>query len=179
MKLNFSRCALGWLYIVIIKLISHVNRSVSLKSRDHKFCLTPMVRSMFKHYSVCCSDRFANSTVQRSLKVTGCLMVVPRPPPFRRQTSKPTLVNKTNLVHNLLLVCLWIVNQLDAVIFSNIFICLSLSTCFGHYVLIIRRDPIALTQLLYLSFRFSCVSCEHCGFTHSHKLCHSSRLTQC
>jgi hypothetical protein len=29
-------------------------------------------------------------------------------------------------------VSLWIVNQLDALIFSNIFICLSLSTCFGH-----------------------------------------------
>jgi hypothetical protein len=51
--------------------------------------------------------------------------------------------------------------QLDALNFSNIFICLSLSTCFGHYVPIIRRDPIALTQLLYLSFRFSCVPCEH------------------
>jgi hypothetical protein len=58
-------------------------------------------------------------------------------------------------------VSLWIVNQLDALIFSNIFICLPLSTCFGHYVPIIRRDPIALTQLLYLSFRFSCVSYEH------------------
>jgi hypothetical protein len=43
-------------------------------------------------------------------------------------------------------VSLWIVNQLDALNFSNIFICLSLSTCFGHYVPIIRRDPIALTQ---------------------------------
>jgi hypothetical protein len=67
-------------------------------------------------------------------------------------------------------VSLWIVNQLDALIFSNIFICRSLSTCFGHYVPIIRRDPIALTQLLYLSFRFSCVSSENCGwtqFTHS------------
>jgi hypothetical protein len=31
-------------------------------------------------------------------------------------------------------------NQLDALNFSNIFICLSLSTCFGHYVPIIRRD---------------------------------------
>jgi hypothetical protein len=58
---------------------------------------------------------------------------------------------------------LWMINQLDALIFSNIFICLPLSTCFGHYVPIIRRDPIALTQLLYLSFRFSCVSCEHCS----------------
>jgi hypothetical protein len=47
---------------------------------------------------------------------------------------------------------LWIVNQLEALIFSNIFICLSLSTCFGHYVPIIRRDPITLTQLLYLSY---------------------------
>jgi hypothetical protein len=52
-------------------------------------------------------------------------------------------------------------NQLDALNFSNIFICLSLFTCFEHYVPIIRRDPIALTQLLYLSFRFSCVPCEH------------------
>jgi hypothetical protein len=45
--------------------------------------------------------------------------------------------------------------QLDALNFSNIFICLSLSTCFGHYVPIIRRDPIALTQLLFLSFRLA------------------------
>jgi hypothetical protein len=52
-------------------------------------------------------------------------------------------------------------NQLDALNFSNIFICLSLSTFFGHYVPIIRRDPSALTQLLYLSFRFSCLPCEH------------------
>jgi hypothetical protein len=55
---------------------------------------------------------------------------------------------------------LWMINQLDALNFSNIFICLQLSTCFGHYVSIIRRDPIALTQLLHLSFHFSCVSCE-------------------
>jgi hypothetical protein len=40
-------------------------------------------------------------------------------------------------------------NKLDALNFSNLFI----TTCFGHYVPIIRRDPIALTQLLYLSFR--------------------------
>jgi hypothetical protein len=63
-------------------------------------------------------------------------------------------------------------NQLDALEFSNIFICLSLSTCFGHYVPIIRRDPIALTQLLYLSFRFSCVPCEHYSAIsqpHSHR----------
>jgi hypothetical protein len=46
-------------------------------------------------------------------------------------------------------------NQLDALNFSNIFICLSLSTCFGHYVPIIRSDPNALTQLLYLSFRLA------------------------
>jgi hypothetical protein len=46
-------------------------------------------------------------------------------------------------------------SQLDALNFSNIFICLSLSTCYGHYVPIIRRDPIALTQLLYLSFRLA------------------------
>jgi hypothetical protein len=52
-------------------------------------------------------------------------------------------------------------NQLNAQNFSNIFIFLSLCTCFGHYVPIIRRDPIALTQLLHLSFRFSCVPCEH------------------
>jgi hypothetical protein len=52
-------------------------------------------------------------------------------------------------------VTLWIVNQLDALNFSNIFICLSLSTCFRHYVPIIRRDQIALTQLLYLSFRLA------------------------
>jgi hypothetical protein len=55
-------------------------------------------------------------------------------------------------------VSLWMINQLYALNFSNIFICLPLSTCFGHYVSIIRRDPITLTQLLYLSFRFSCVS---------------------
>jgi hypothetical protein len=61
---------------------------------------------------------------------------------------------------------MWIVNQLHALIFSNIFICLSHSTCFGHYVPIIRRDPIAPTQLLYLSFHFSCVSCEHYRWTH-------------
>jgi hypothetical protein len=48
---------------------------------------------------------------------------------------------------------LWIVKQLDALNSSNIFICLSHSTCFGYYVPIIRRDPMALTQLLYLSFR--------------------------
>jgi hypothetical protein len=54
-----------------------------------------------------------------------------------------------------------IVNQLDALSFSNIFICLTPSTCFGHYVPIIRRDPVALTRLLYLSFRFSCIPCEH------------------
>jgi hypothetical protein len=65
-----------------------------------------------------------------------------------------TYISKVKLVDN---------NQLDAQNFSNIFICLSLSTCFGHYVPIIRRDPIALTQLLYLSFRFSCVPCEHCS----------------
>jgi hypothetical protein len=49
-------------------------------------------------------------------------------------------------------VTLRIVNQVDSLNLSNIFICLSLSICFGHYVPIIRRDPIALTQLLYLSF---------------------------
>jgi hypothetical protein len=31
-------------------------------------------------------------------------------------------------------VSLWMINQLDALNFSNIFICLPLSTCFGHYV---------------------------------------------
>jgi hypothetical protein len=50
---------------------------------------------------------------------------------------------------------LWIVNQLDALNFSKILICLSLSTCFGHYVPIIRRDPIALPQLQYLSFHLA------------------------
>jgi hypothetical protein len=49
-------------------------------------------------------------------------------------------------------VSLWMINQLDTLNFSNIFICLPHSTCFGHYVSIIRRDPIALTQLLHLSF---------------------------
>jgi hypothetical protein len=52
-------------------------------------------------------------------------------------------------------VSLLIADQLDALNFSIIFICLSLSICFGHYVPIIRRDPIALTQLLYLSFRLA------------------------
>jgi hypothetical protein len=72
--------------------------------------------------------------------------------------------------NTLTVIGMWIINQLDALNFSNIFICMPLSTCFEHYVPIIRRDPIALTQLLYLSFRFSCVSCE---FTYSAHKIHS------
>jgi hypothetical protein len=78
-----------------------------------------------------------------------------------------------------ILLSLWIVNQLDALIFSNIFIYLSLSTCFGHCVPIIRRDPIALTQLLYLSFRFSNVSCEHCGCSQNTQLKRNDKNRSC
>jgi hypothetical protein len=83
-------------------------------------------------------------------------------------------------------VSLWMINQLDALNFSNIFICLPLFTCFGHYIPIIRRDPIALTQLLDLSFRFSCASCEHYSANKTHSLrqvglssASVSRMSQC
>jgi hypothetical protein len=41
-------------------------------------------------------------------------------------------------------------NQLDASIPFNIFTYFQLSTCFEHYVLIIRRDQIVLTHLLVI-----------------------------
>jgi hypothetical protein len=82
---------------------------------------------------------------------TGVFPPGEKRPSFSFNHSAPSNAETRNYRRDMPLF-LRIVNQLDALSSSNIFICLSPSTCFGHYVPIIRRDPIAPTQILYLSF---------------------------